>query len=247
MCKASNKSSLQQQSTTINSRDNNTNASNPNSLNSKKSPEKNLTKNTEFQNNAVKNNPIVNKEINIAQNKCICNVIDNDSLYTNNVCRLCKKSRPDKSTKQQPKKVFTNNEPKNYKDYQQIATVSSVTPNKSLMTKSNSKDKMNVNDLKRLEVKKGLYETNESRNSKNLIQVKQSSNLKSNLNFKEINNDSNNPFKKTTFVTNAQVVNNGNNKAPKEIEIKQSYINNYNNKNTFTKQKYNENSQPKLK
>lgn len=250
VCKSSNKPSIQQ-STTMNSRDIFPTPNNINSQNSKRSPEKTIPKNIELINNSVggKNPQAFIKEINISQNKCICNVIDNDSLFTNNICRLCKKPRPEKNIKQQPKKIITNyTEDKNSKEIQQVSIVSNLTPSKTQMTKTNSKEKTNFTELKRLEVKKGQFDSNDSRNSKNMNnQIKPNSNLKSNLNFKEMSSESNNPFKKTSYV-NAQVANHGNNRNSKDVEIKQNNSNNnYNLKNTISKQKLNDNSHQKFK
>lgn len=188
------------------------------------------------------------------QNKCICYVIDNDSLFTNNSCRLCKRTRTEKTIKVPPKKPSTNNiEIKSSRDYQ-LANQNNLnnnTINKVHMIKSGSKDINPINEMKRLEVKKNQFENNDTRNSKNLMnQGKINQNIKGNLNKDVSSNESHNPFKKTTMIQqsgqvggNCQVVK----RSPfREIEVK-NYNNGMNGKNTLSKQRYNDFTGQKLK
>ncbi len=208
------------------------------------------------QNNQLKNVHMTSKDIpnNSSLNKCICYVIDNDSLFTNNACRLCKRTRNEKGLKQPPKKTSTNTiEIKSSRDYQ-LANQNNPqnnTSHKAHMVKSGSKDINPINDMKRLEVKKNQFESNETRNSKNMLnQGKINPNIKGNLNKDLSSNESNNPFKKTIFNQhNVQAVvnNQGVKRSPfKEIEVK-NYNNVVNSKNTLSKQRYNDFTSQKLK
>jgi len=258
VCKASIKPNTQQ-STTMNTKEVNQVSANSNSqITNKKLPDeksKNLIEGN--QNNPSKNLQTTSKEIpnnSSSQNKCICYVIDNDSLFTNNACRLCKRNRTEKGLKQPPKKQSTNTiEIKSSREYQLANQNISQnnTSHKGHMVKSGSKDINPIIDMKRLEVKKNQFESNETRNSKNLLnQGKINHNLKGNLNKDLSSNESNNPFKKTIInQQNVQAV--GNNQAVKRSPFKEIEVKNYNNalnsKNTLSKQRYNDFTSQKLK
>lgn len=179
-----------------------------------KQPESTQTNNLSNNNGLMRPNNLntAKDAINIAANsKCICYVIDNDSLYTNNQCRLCKRIRTEKVQKPQPKKVTNTatgniNDLRTSKEYQQIANQTSSTTNKPQITKSNSREHINGNDLKRLEVKKTQYESNDGRNSRGLNSIQKPNSSIKPSNFATNPNESSNPFKKT-FITNPQVPN----------------------------------------
>jgi hypothetical protein len=254
VCKSSSKSTIQQQST-ANSKD-----LNVNSL----IPKKTLDEKSRLVENIInKNNtPTASTKETIStisqNNKCICYVIDNDSLYTNNICRLCKRVRTEKFSKPQPKKIMpSSNELKSSKEYQSNPNTTQ-TPSKVQITKSNSKETIGLNELKRLEVKKNQFETVvDGRNSKALNNLqKPNPNMKPSINNSNNTTDINgNPFKKT-FINNPQINNSSNTStinsgvnsykrnSSKENDVR-SFNSNY--KSTVSKQRYNEYSSQKLK
>jgi len=193
MCKNQNKSSILHSTTT----------SSANNKDGSLQRENSKTKEINTQGNQLNQKPIQQP------NKCICYMIENDYLFINNICKICKRSKgekPKQLPQQKPVIQVGNNDLRNSKEYQAAPqnNLSYLKNQQSIQPVKLTSKEINQQDKKQ-PIERYSNEPKQIKPSNIQINKQTNSNLKSTqFVFKGESNNSNeiNPFKKNINLNN---------------------------------------------